>query len=141
MTSACAADLGGFADVDASAWYADAVRYVSEKNLMVGTGGNQFSPGETFTRAQVATVLYRMAGSPEASGEDGFTDPDAGYAFWLGSAATRAAVAVMPANFDRLRTGAGEETMIQLKVNDTELTVQWEDNESVDALKELLELP
>lgn len=27
---------------------------------------------------------------------------------------------------------------IQLKVNDTPLTVQWEDNESVDALKELL---
>lgn len=38
-TSACAADTGGFADVDAAAWYADAVRYVSEKGLMVGTGG------------------------------------------------------------------------------------------------------
>ena len=30
-----------------------------------------------------------------------------------------------------------EKTMMQMKINDTPVTVTWEENESVDALKEL----
>ena len=47
-----------------------------------GVGVNRFSPDGTFTRAQLATVLYRMAGSPAVTGKDSFTDTadDAWYA-------------------------------------------------------------
>ena len=72
----------GYADVDAGAWYADAVKKLTARELMNGTGGGNFSPEGTFTRAQLATVLYRMAGSPAVTGSDGFSDTpdDAWYA-------------------------------------------------------------
>lgn len=67
-----------YADVPADAWYAEAVRYVKERGLMNGTGNDKFSPDEPFTRAQLATVLYRIAGEPSVSGEDSFTDTEPG---------------------------------------------------------------
>lgn len=67
-------DDTGFSDVDAGAWYAEAVMYCREHNLMAGTGGNQFAPENNLTRAQLATVLYRIEGSPAVSGTDSFTD-------------------------------------------------------------------
>ena len=39
-----AVDDTGFSDVDADAWYAEAVIYCREHNLMAGTGNNQFAP-------------------------------------------------------------------------------------------------
>ena len=45
---------------------------------MNGVENNRFGPDLTFTRAQLATVLYRMAGEPSVSGEDAFADTDAG---------------------------------------------------------------
>ncbi|MBQ3379857.1 MAG: S-layer homology domain-containing protein [Clostridia bacterium] len=82
-----ARDAGAFIDVPADAWYAEAAASVCERGLMTGVGEGRFSPDGHFTRAQLATVLYRMAGEPEASSEDGFTDtdPNAWYAravFW-----------------------------------------------------------
>jgi len=38
----------------------------------------RFAPERTFTRASLATVLYRMAGSPAVSGEDSFADTASG---------------------------------------------------------------
>ena len=73
-----AAEKAAFSDVPDSAWYAEAVRFVSERSLMNGTGEGKFSPDDPFTRAQLATVLYRMAGSPSVTGEDSFTDTEAG---------------------------------------------------------------
>ena len=67
-----------YVDVPADAWYTAAVRYVKERGLMNGTGNNKFSPDEPFTRAQLATVLYRIAGEPNVSGEDSFTDTEPG---------------------------------------------------------------
>lgn len=75
--SACAAGEG-YADVPASAWYAEAVQRVSDAGLMVGTGAGRFSPDGTFTRAQLATVLHRLAGEPPATGADSFTDTPRG---------------------------------------------------------------
>ena len=46
---------------------------VSE-NLMVGMGNNLFQPNGSLTRGQLATILYRLAGSPETSGKSPFTD-------------------------------------------------------------------
>ena len=64
----------GYDDVDSAAWYADAVRYMTNAGLMNGVGEGKFAPDGTFTRAQLATVLYRMAGSPAVTGTDSFFD-------------------------------------------------------------------
>ncbi len=54
-----------FKDVAADAWYDAAVDFVAAVDLMKGTGDNLFEPGATMTRAMVATVLYRLADSPD----------------------------------------------------------------------------
>ena len=63
-----------FADVAADAWYADAVRYVSERGLMSGTGDTAFSPDDTTTRGMVVTILWRLDGSPAWTTTSGFSD-------------------------------------------------------------------
>ena len=73
-----AAAVSGYTDVDDGAWYAEAAEALREKGVMNGVGDGKFGPDDTFTRAQLATVLYRMAGSPAVTGEDGFTDTEAG---------------------------------------------------------------
>ena len=64
----------GFTDVDANAWYADAAVYCRDNGLMSGTSGTTFSPDTAMTRSMLATVLYRLAGSPAVTGSDTFTD-------------------------------------------------------------------
>jgi flavodoxin len=64
----------GFSDVAADAWYAEAVQYCRDHELMNGTGGNAFSPDDTMTRSMLAVVLYRIAGSPAVTGTDDFID-------------------------------------------------------------------
>ena len=71
---ACAANETAYNDVPSGAWYAEPVNALREMGLMNGVGDNRFDADGVFTRAQLATVLYRMAGSPAVSGEDGFTD-------------------------------------------------------------------
>lgn len=67
----------GFSDVDAGAWYAEAVMYCREHGLMAGTSATTFAPESNLTRAQLATVLYRIEGEPAVTGTDAFTDtPD-----------------------------------------------------------------
>ena len=74
--SAAEADTG-FSDVAADAWYAEAAVYCRDNGLMNGTTATTLSPNATMTRAQLCAVLYRMAGSPEMTGRDAFTDtPD-----------------------------------------------------------------
>lgn len=68
-----------FADVDAGAWYYDAVQFVTENKLFQGTGENNFEPETNMTRAMLMTVLYREAGEPAVSEEtEGFEDVEAG---------------------------------------------------------------
>lgn len=69
--SVCAAD---FRDVPADAWYAESVRFVSEKGIMGGTGEHTFDPDGNITRGMIVTVLYRMEGAPAVSGASAFTD-------------------------------------------------------------------
>ena len=76
-TSACAVE-NGYADVNGSEWYAEAVMALREKGIMDGVGNNRFDPEGVFTRAQLATVLYRLADKPAVSGEDDFTDTERG---------------------------------------------------------------
>ena len=53
-----------FTDVATTAWYYDAVEYVYDNDLMNGTSSTVFAPNATLTRGMLATVLWRMEGSP-----------------------------------------------------------------------------
>lgn len=76
--SAKEAPASAFFDVPEEAWYAESVRYLNERGIMNGTGGGSFSPDGTLKRAMIATVLYRIAGEPLVTGEDGFSDTEPG---------------------------------------------------------------
>ena len=52
-----------FSDVSSSDWFADAVKYVSDKGMMNGTGTGKFSPADSTTRAMLMTVIARYAGA------------------------------------------------------------------------------
>ena len=63
-----------FADLSNDKWYHEAVDYVLNTGLMKGIDATTFAPNAAMTRAQLVTVLYRMAGSPAASEKAPFTD-------------------------------------------------------------------
>ena len=66
-----------FSDVSADDSFFDAVRFVYENRIMLGTGEGEFSPNADITRAMLATILYRYEGEPNTSGENRFVDvPD-----------------------------------------------------------------
>ena len=65
-------------DVSQTDWFYDAVQYTFENGLMTGVADYLFAPKETLSRAMVATVLYRLAGEPEAKGDNPFPDVEAG---------------------------------------------------------------
>lgn len=66
-----------FADVPASAYYADAVAWAVEQGITSGTSATTFSPDMSCTRAQIVTFLWRANGSPKADGANPFTDVSA----------------------------------------------------------------
>jgi len=78
--------INPYTDINLAAWYAPAVQYVTEEGLMNGTGMDRFSPNDSMTRAMFATVLYRMAGQPAATGTPPFADVPAGQ--WYSDAIT-----------------------------------------------------
>ena len=61
--------ISRFYDVTPFAWYNEAVLSVCEQGLMEGTGDGNFSPDTSMTRAMLATMLYRLAGSPAVEGD------------------------------------------------------------------------
>ena len=67
-----------FHDVTEGDWFYDAVRCAYETGLMDGVGDNLFAPNSQTTRAQLVTILYRLAGEPEPGGDSGFADVAAG---------------------------------------------------------------
>ncbi len=50
------------------------IEFCLDSGIMNGTGDDTFSPDDTITRAQFATMFYRLAGSPETSSGDRFGD-------------------------------------------------------------------
>lgn len=78
-----------FTDVLSGAWYHDAVKYVAEKGLFEGVSDTRFAPFMFMDRGMLATVLYRLAGSPSVQYTDLFHDIPAGSwysngAIWAG---------------------------------------------------------
>lgn len=71
---AMAAEDTGFSDVTANAWYAEDSVWCRDNGIMSGTSGSTFSPNSTMTRAMLAAVLYRAAGSPAVAGNADFSD-------------------------------------------------------------------
>ena len=67
-----------FTDVSEKDWFFDDVLFVYDYGLMVGTGKTLFSPHETVTRGMMATILWRMEGSPIPKGKNRFTDVEDG---------------------------------------------------------------
>ena len=55
-------------------WYMDSIRDVYEHELMYGTTDTTFAPDDALTRGMFVTMLYRMEGKPEATGNTSFTD-------------------------------------------------------------------
>lgn len=58
-----------FTDVEAGAYYYDAVQWAVEKGIASGTSENTFSPDDTCSRGQMITFLWRFAGSPAPRGK------------------------------------------------------------------------
>ena len=67
-----------FSDVTESDWFYDAVTYAYENGLMDGVGAGLFAPNSETTRAQLVTILHRLAGQPAPSGDSGFSDVETG---------------------------------------------------------------
>lgn len=64
-----------YTDCRSDAYYAQAVAWGTEKGILNGYGGNLFGPDDPITREQLASMLYRYAGSPTTNGTlDGFSD-------------------------------------------------------------------
>ena len=65
----------GFQDVSLTDWFVYPVAYTSAAGMMTGMGdGTNFGPAENLSRAQFATILYRMEGSPEVDYKEVFPD-------------------------------------------------------------------
>ena len=57
-----------FTDVPAGQWYTDAVVWAAGEGVVKGIGNDLFDPDGLVTREQMATMLYRYAGSPAVTG-------------------------------------------------------------------------
>lgn len=55
---------GPFVDVTAGSFYESAVAWMAGADITTGTKPDTFSPGDTVTRGQAATFLWRYAGKP-----------------------------------------------------------------------------
>lgn len=64
-----ASAVGQFPDCSADEFYAEAVAWCSEAGIMTGYEDGDFGPSDEVTREQLATVLWRAAGSPEADAD------------------------------------------------------------------------
>ncbi len=63
-----------FDDVTPTDWFYDAVMYAYNNGLFTGISDTEFQPNTTMTRSMLVTVLHRVAGTPEPTGELTFAD-------------------------------------------------------------------
>ena len=73
-----ASETPAFSDVAVGAWYEKEINWCRENGIMGGTSDTAFSPEISMSRAMLATVLYRVEGSPEVTAPAEFTDADNG---------------------------------------------------------------
>ena len=70
--------MARFTDTTTDAWYHDGVHYCVEQGLMAGTSGTTFAPDQDASRAMIATILWRLAGSPAVNGPVMYEDVEQG---------------------------------------------------------------
>ena len=63
-----------FTDVADSAYYADAVAWASENGIVTGYSRTRFGSDDPVSREQIASILWRYAGSPNADNAERFSD-------------------------------------------------------------------
>ena len=62
---AMADNTAGFDDVSADAYYAEAIQWALANGITNGIGNNKFGVGQTVTRAQAVTFLWRSCGQKD----------------------------------------------------------------------------
>ena len=75
-----------FTDVSKGEWYYDGVNDLYRRGIMDGTTETLFAPSQGLSRGQLAMIFYRMAGGPEVTAKDTYSDVPAG--FWCAKAVT-----------------------------------------------------
>ena len=98
--------LDGFTDVDASAWYADAVKWALKNGVMSGYGNGLFGPNDTASRAMMAQILWNMEGKPVVNYAMGYTDVDTGA--WYAEAVRWATAQGIMAGYGRDKFGPSD---------------------------------
>lgn len=78
LTAPVACPSARFTDVDTGRWYHEGVDFAVAAGLMNGMSNTSFQPNGTLTRAQLVTILYRMADSPKTEAAAPFTDVQSG---------------------------------------------------------------
>lgn len=63
-----------FTDTQEGAWYADAVLWASQEGVISGYDNGLFGTDDPVSREQIATILWRYAGSPSADAGQDFED-------------------------------------------------------------------
>lgn len=80
-----------FSDVTGSHWAYESVKKAVELGLTTGRGDGSFGAEQPITRAELVTMLHRMAGASEAVAEPAFADVESGS--WYAGAVAWAAEA------------------------------------------------
>ena len=135
-------------DIKGSDWFCDAAAYVLGNGLMTGTSATTFTPNAPMTRGMLATVLYRMAGSPKVTGKVSEKFSDCTDGSWYGDAVlwanandivngyedgtykptkaiNRQEMAKILYGYDKAMKRAGEEFAIQLTYTDLNTIADW----------------
>ena len=76
------AGVGTFLDVPAGSWYAAAVTWATDHDVITGTGGGLFSPDRSCTRGEILSFLWRAMGRPEPAVENPFPDVSANHYYY-----------------------------------------------------------
>ena len=95
-----------FTDISEKDWFYGDVMFVYENGLMLGTSKTLFSPHGTAMRGMMATILWRMEGSPVPKGKNSFTDVEAGK--WYADAITWTAENGIFAGYGKDKFGPGD---------------------------------
>ena len=69
-----AENQSAFSDVKTGAYYAEAVDWAAETGVTLGVSKTHFAPNAAVTRGQAVTLLWRLAGEPEAGAASAFAD-------------------------------------------------------------------
>lgn len=97
-----------YADVDANAYYADAVYWARQNGIVSGMSAEQFAPNNAITREQMAAILYRYA---QFKGYDVSAKADLSVYTDAAQVSTYATNAMAWANGAQLITGTSQTTL------------------------------